>query len=223
MLTPAQQTRLIALEAVMDARLFGRNDDEDGPGMLGTAAQVAGVGAAGYAGYKGVQAVSDKMDLLSQAKKAGGMGRAYTGMGNLPSLDAAGKVLPGKLATATGAVGRDIWGYLRKQGGRLATKVGLQSMQRLTTLSAKLEEFEIQHVAYEGGEGGYALHKVTGPFKGHASGYFDKTGKLVDAEHLLKPGGASGYIKPGASMWNHLQMVGKRFHGMTPALKRVPA
>jgi len=138
-LTPAQQTRLIALEAVMDARLFGRNDDDE-RGMVGTAAQVAGVAAAGYGGYKGVQAVSDKMDLLSQARKAGGMGRAYTGMGNLPSLDAAGKVLPGKLATATGAVGRDIWGYLRKQGGRLATKVGLASKQRLLSLAAKLPD-----------------------------------------------------------------------------------
>ena len=82
----------------------------------------------------------DKMDALSQTKAGGGMGRAYTRMGNLPSLDAAGKLSAGKVATATGAVGQDIWAYLRKQGGRLATKVGLQSRQRLVTLAAKLPE-----------------------------------------------------------------------------------
>lgn len=148
MLTPAQQTRLIALEARLDQKLFGRHldprtgqmVDDDGSSPLGTAATLAGVGAAGYGGYKGVQAVGDKMDALSQTKAAGGMGRAYTRMGNLPSLDAAGKLSAGKVATATGAVGQDVWAYLRKQGGRLATKVGLQSRQRLLTLAAKLPE-----------------------------------------------------------------------------------
>ena len=131
MLTPAQQTRLIALEARLDQKLFGRHldprtgqmVDDDGSSPLGTAATLG-----------------DKMDALSQTKAGGGMGRAYTRMGNLPSLDAAGKLSAGKVATATGAVGQDIWAYLRKQGGRLATKVGLQSRQRLVTLAAKLPE-----------------------------------------------------------------------------------
>jgi len=82
--------------------------DDDGSSPLGTGATVAGVGAARYGGYKGAQALGEKMDALSQTKAAGGMGRAYTHMGNLTSLDAAGKLSAGKVATAIGAVAQDL-------------------------------------------------------------------------------------------------------------------
>jgi hypothetical protein len=115
MLTPAQQNRLIVLEARLNQKLFGRQldprteqmVDDDGSSPLGTGATVAGVGAARSGGYKGVQAVGENLDALSQTKASGGMGRAYTRKGNLPSLDATGILSAGKVANATGAVGQD--------------------------------------------------------------------------------------------------------------------
>ena len=55
--------------------------------------------------------------------------------------------------------------------------------------------------------GGFVLHKITGDFSGKCSAWYDKTGKLVDAEQILDTG-IIKKIKPNAAMWTHCAQLG---------------
>lgn len=59
--------------------------------------------------------------------------------------------------------------------------------------------------------GGYCLHKITGSWRGNVSAWFDRDGKLLDAEQILTPFGSSRPVKRDGPMWREIQRVGKRY------------
>jgi len=58
--------------------------------------------------------------------------------------------------------------------------------------------------------GGYAIHHIKGDFKGNMSAWFDKDGKLLDAEQIPVPFGSSRRVKPNGAMWQLAEKVGQR-------------
>lgn len=65
--------------------------------------------------------------------------------------------------------------------------------------------------------GGYCLHKIEGYWKGRASAWYDREGRLLDCEQVLAPFGTSRRVKQGGPMWRALQAIGKRYqHIPTP-------
>jgi hypothetical protein len=59
--------------------------------------------------------------------------------------------------------------------------------------------------------GGYVVHKITGNFVGRMSAWFDKDGKILDAEQILAPFGSSRPVKRDGPMWKLAQEVGDRY------------
>lgn len=62
------------------------------------------------------------------------------------------------------------------------------------------------------GDGGYVVHKITGPFKGKVSAWFDANGNILDAEQVgINPFGQSPSCRPvkrGGPIWRHAASVG---------------
>jgi hypothetical protein len=58
-------------------------------------------------------------------------------------------------------------------------------------------------------DGGFVRHKITGDFSGKCSAWYDKTGKLIDAEQILNTG-IIKKIKPKAAIWNHCAELGPK-------------
>jgi len=67
----------------------------------------------------------------------------------------------------------------------------------------------VQHGTYS--TGGYYLHRITGPFKGRASGYFDPDGNLLDADQILNHQHQGRPVKRGGPMWKYIQECGRPF------------
>lgn len=59
--------------------------------------------------------------------------------------------------------------------------------------------------------GGYVIHKITGPFKGTVSAWFDREGKLLDAEQIPQPFGNSRPVKRGGPIWYLASAIGNRY------------
>lgn len=58
--------------------------------------------------------------------------------------------------------------------------------------------------------GGFVLHRVKGPFKGHASAWFDVDGALTAAELFAGGfGSAARPVREGGPVWRHLQRTGR--------------
>ena len=71
----------------------------------------------------------------------------------------------------------------------------------------------IQHKQYEGSSS-YVLHKVTGPYSGHCSAYYNGDGTLKDAEQIIgRWRMISRPVKVGGSMWKYLESVGRSYVG----------
>lgn len=68
-------------------------------------------------------------------------------------------------------------------------------------------------------QGGFALHKIKGPFTGHTSGWFNKHGKLLDAEQHYIPGRVRP-VKKGAAVWRHIESEGT-IHKEMSSLERL--
>ncbi len=68
-----------------------------------------------------------------------------------------------------------------------------------------------QHVTYKGSSN-YTLHKVTGPYSGHCTAYYDADGKLFDAEQFTGNWTRSiRSVKVDGPIWKHLQAIGVRY------------
>ena len=71
----------------------------------------------------------------------------------------------------------------------------------------------IQHSTFP--DGGFVLHKVTFPmFAGRFSAWFDRSGKLLDAEAISDRNRCTQVKRDGVK-WGYLSAVGKRY---VPAL-----
>lgn len=67
----------------------------------------------------------------------------------------------------------------------------------------------MQHMRFF--NGGFVLHKITGNWKGNVSAWFDRDGKLLDAEQILIPFSSSRPIKRDGPMWCELVRLGARY------------
>ena len=69
--------------------------------------------------------------------------------------------------------------------------------------------------------GGYVVHRITGPFKGRVSAWFDKKGVMLDAEQIL-PGAADGRpVKRDGPMWRRAQCIGPKVARRMPTPQEV--
>lgn len=60
-------------------------------------------------------------------------------------------------------------------------------------------------------QGGFGIHKISGRWKGTASAWFDKNGKIIDAEQVV-----NGRLRPvvkNRRMWQELAKYGPRCKG----------
>lgn len=63
-------------------------------------------------------------------------------------------------------------------------------------------------------DGGFVIHKITGAFKGRVSAWFDRAGRLLDAEQFAAGfGGPSHPVKVNGPIWHHLESVGRAWAG----------
>ena len=128
MFTPAQKSRLVALEARLDQKLFGMHrdpntgamvdDDSALGGVAKTAAVAGGVGAGVYGGYRADQAITDRMGGMN-ATRAAGAARATYG-------DAA-KALGGEALEGVKAKGAGLMDWLKKLRGTPMARSAAQS------------------------------------------------------------------------------------------------
>ena len=59
--------------------------------------------------------------------------------------------------------------------------------------------------------GGYALHRVTGKWKGYCSAWFSKEGALLDAEQRTRFSDKTRPVKTGGPIWERLKVIGKLY------------
>jgi len=69
---------------------------------------------------------------------------------------------------------------------------------------------KIQKVTFTGGifePQSFAIHKITGKFKGKCSAWYSSAGELTDCE-WIRPDGQTRVIPPHKPMWNYLKSLG---------------
>ena len=59
--------------------------------------------------------------------------------------------------------------------------------------------------------GGYVVHKITGPWSGSVSAWFNAEGDMIDAEQITTrcPGGKR--VNRRGSVWKIAETIGRRF------------
>lgn len=58
-------------------------------------------------------------------------------------------------------------------------------------------------------DGGFVIHKISGPFTGRVSAWFDRDGRVLDAEQMIGFGVGSRPVKANGPIWRHLQIIGR--------------
>jgi hypothetical protein len=69
----------------------------------------------------------------------------------------------------------------------------------------KIQKFTINGGIFE--PQSFALHKITGKFKGKCSAWYSSHGELTDCE-WIRPDGQTRVIPPHKPMWNYLKSLG---------------
>ena len=64
--------------------------------------------------------------------------------------------------------------------------------------------------------GGFVIHKIPAPCKGTISAWFNADGTIVDAEQIVRLGGATRFVKRHGPLWQHAGAVGRAWAARQP-------